>query len=269
MIADRDNNRIISSRRASDRLALPAAGDLRPGQQFAGPDDAFLSPDGRASSPTRSSPTRSRASLARGPGSWSTGTRTSRAAPPATSRTPTTRTCCRRLIQVADIINCRVVWSTGPRDRALDRASGRVHARSADAALQPNGDTPLPDGGVLVTEIGGWVDRSPPRPPAVVDQDADRLPVRRAAAPNGNVLVAGFNTPGTSTSSPPGESRLDLRAGLGPGRARPPVARGQLPNGMIAATDDWNHRVVLIDRAPSRSCGNTGIAVRRGRRPAF
>ena len=25
-----------------------------------------------------------------------------------------------------------------------------------------------------------------------------------------------------------------------------------LPNGMIAATDDWHHRVVLIDRATKR-----------------
>jgi hypothetical protein len=48
LIADRDNNRIIIV--TSDHRVVwtfPTAGDLASGQQFMGPDDAFLSPDGR------------------------------------------------------------------------------------------------------------------------------------------------------------------------------------------------------------------------------
>ena len=60
----------------------------------------------------------------------------------------------------------------------------------------PNGDTPLPDGGLLVTEIGGWIDRLGPsgnllwsiRSPVAYPSDAQLLP-------DGQVLVASFTTP--------------------------------------------------------------------------
>ncbi|MBV8998605.1 MAG: hypothetical protein JO304_06070, partial [Solirubrobacterales bacterium] len=48
MIADRDNNRIIivsPSKRIVWRF--PSPGALAPGQQFGGPDDAFITSDGR------------------------------------------------------------------------------------------------------------------------------------------------------------------------------------------------------------------------------
>ena len=45
LIADRDNNQIIIVSEEADRLALPSGG-LGRGQSFAGPDDAFLTPDG-------------------------------------------------------------------------------------------------------------------------------------------------------------------------------------------------------------------------------
>ena len=58
------------------------------------------------------------------------------------------------LISVADIINCRVLFldHAGHVVRSIGSAGNCSHdpPQSLDS---PKGDTPLPDGGVLVTEI--------------------------------------------------------------------------------------------------------------------
>jgi hypothetical protein len=101
---------------------------------------------------------------------------------------------------------------------------------------------------VLVTEIGGWIDRLDKsgkllytvRTPTTYPSDAQLLA-------NGDLLVAGFNTPGRVdeitphgrivwTYQPTGEWSLD----------RPSLAV-RWPNGMIAITDDWHHRVVVVN----------------------
>src|SRR4029078_6332626 len=113
----------------------------------------------------------------------------------------------------------------------------------------PNGATPLADGGVLVTEIGGWVDRISPagrlvysiRTPTTYPSDAQLLP-------NGNILVAGFNTPGrVDELTPAGRIVWTSAPSSGPGALDRPSLAVRWPNGMIAVTDDWHHRVGLID----------------------
>ena len=72
---------------------------------------------------------------------------------------------------------------------AIGTAGYCAHA-PPHALLQPNGDTPLPDGGILVTEIGGWIDRFDRarrlvwsiKAPTTYPSDAQLLP-------DGNVLV--------------------------------------------------------------------------------
>jgi hypothetical protein len=100
-------------------------------------------------------------------------------------------------IQVADIINCRILWLNRAERivRSLGSAGDCRH-RPPAAPSDPNRDTPLPDGGLLVTEIGGWVDRFDRsgrvwsiRTPTDYPSDAQLLP-------GGNVLVAAYNTPG-------------------------------------------------------------------------
>ena len=135
-------------------------------------------------------------------------------------------------VMVADIINCRVVWLNRRKHvvRSLGRAGNCTHDPPT-GLLQPNGDTPLPDGGVLVTEIGGWVDRFDRRgrlrwsikTPTDYPSDAQLLP-------DGNVLVAGFNTPGrVDVLTPKGKVIWTYERSSGRGRARPPVARRGLP----------------------------------------
>src|SRR5205085_10548896 len=92
--------------------------------------------------------------------------------------------------------------------------------------------------------------------------------------PNGNVLVAGFNTPGRiDIIRPSGSITWTYLRSSGSGALDQPSIALMLSNGMIAATDDWNHRVVVIDPKTKRIVwqyghdGNPGIAPGYLRKP--
>ena len=152
------------------------------------------------------------------------------------------------LTTVADIRNCRIVELR--RNRTVRRVLGGscVHDPPRGFA-SPNGDTPLPDGGLLVTEIGGWIDRLSPsgrlvwsvRTPFPYPSDAQLLP-------NGNVLVCGFTTPGRIVElTRSGRIAWSFGASSGRHRLDRPSLAIRLPNGLIAVNDDWRHRVILVD----------------------
>lgn len=158
-------------------------------------------------------------------------------------------------VQVADIINCRVLWLTPAKRivRSIGSVGNCTHAPPG-ALSDPNGDTSVPGGGVLVTEIGGWVDLLgrhgrllwSATTPTTYPSDAQLLP-------NGNVLVAGYTSPGrVDIIGPHGRVVWTYDPPSGPGSLDHPSLAVQLPNGRIAATDDFNHRVVLIDPASRR-----------------
>jgi hypothetical protein len=99
------------------------------------------------------------------------------------------------LTVVADIRNCRIVYL---RRSALVRTLGGSCFHDPPRGFSsPNGDTPLPGGGLLVTEIGGWIDRLAPsgrllwsiRSPVAYPSDAQLLR-------DGRVLVSSFTSPG-------------------------------------------------------------------------
>jgi hypothetical protein len=254
MIADRDNNRIIVVN-PSKRIVwrFPATGALRPGQVFAGPDDAFLSANRRDIITNEEfSDTIAVVTLARHPRiAWEYGHQDVQGSSPGYLAHPDDAYLLGNgEIQVADIINCRVLWLD--RAKRIVRSIGSAGDCTHDpprALLQPNGDTPLPDGGVMVTEIGGWIDRFSAsgkllwsiKSPTDYPSDAQLLP-------NGNVLVAGFVTPGRIDILTPG-GRIVWTYGppSGPRALDRPSLAVQLPTGSIAATDDWHHRVVVID----------------------
>ena len=165
---------------------------------------------------------------------------------------------------VADIRNCRIVQLR--RNGSVLRVLGGscVHDPPRGFA-SPNGDTPLSDGGILATEIGGWVDRLDRsgqlvwsvRTPFAYPSDAQLLP-------NGHILVCAFTTPGRVVEmTRAGRIVWSFGATSGTNRLDRPSLAIRLPNGLVAVNDDWRHRVVLVDPRTSRivwQYGHTDVA---------
>ena len=269
LIADRNNNRILvvsPSKRIVWRFPRP--GDLGRGQSFRDPDDAFFTPGYRGIS-TNEEFNQQIAEISLRPPRivWSYG----RAGVSGSGRgelsNPDDAYKLRNgQMLVSDIQNCRVLRIARSGAIAGEIGStGRCVHDPPRSLLAPNGATPLADGGVLVTEIGGYVDRIDARghllwsmrTPTSYPSDAQLLP-------SGNVLVAGFETPGRiDVLRPDGRVVWTYGPTSGSGELDRPSLAVRWSNGMIAVTDDWHHRVVVIDPKTKRivwQYGHLGVA---------
>lgn len=174
-------------------------------------------------------------------------------------------------ILVADAYNCRVLRI---RDHRIERQFGSGTCRHdpprSFGAL--NGDTPLQDGGMLLSEIPGhWVDDIGPNGEL---RAAIRAPLRYPSDPQpltgGRILVADYANPGAVIVIDH-TGRLLWRYGpaTGPGRLDHPSLAAALPNGDIAVNDDYRHRIVIIDPSTGRIVWQYGHTDRAGTGPGF
>jgi hypothetical protein len=154
-------------------------------------------------------------------------------------------------VTVADAKNCRLVFLNA--DFTYGGEVGTVHRCVHDIPTDlgyPNGDTPLADGNILISEIhGSWVDEITQAGGVVWSL---QLPIAYPSDPQqlgpDLYLVADYSKPGGlyeftregtivwSYTFPSGSPMLD----------HPSLAE-QLPNGLICVNDDYRHRVVIID----------------------
>ena len=130
----------------------------------------------------------------------------------------------------------------------------------------PNGDTPLPDGGLLVTEIGGWIDRLDAPTAASSGRSARRCrtPRTRSCFRTAACSWLRSTTPAEIVIvDRSGHVVLVVRRGERAGPAAKPSLAVRWPNGLIAANDDYNHRVIVIDPKTKRivwQYGHTGVS---------
>jgi hypothetical protein len=258
LIADRNNNRalIVSP---SKRVVWLATG-LR------GPDDAFFTPGYRSVITNEEfNDTLTELSLRGKRRIWTYGHAGVPGSSPGYLNTPDDAyRLADGMTVVADIRNCRIVYlrRSGAVARILGGNCGHDPPRGFDS---PNGDTPLPDGGLLVTEIGGWIDRLDARgnlvwsirSPVPYPSDAQLLP-------DGRVLVSSFSIPGRIVIVDRfGHVDWSFGTASGPDRLAKPSLAVRWPNGLIAANDDYNHRVIVIDPRTKKivwQYGRTGVA---------
>ncbi|MBV8256629.1 MAG: hypothetical protein JO073_02315 [Actinobacteria bacterium] len=168
---------------------------------------------------------------------------------------------------VADAYNCRILFIRAHRIvRQIGRAGVCVHdpPRTLGAV---NGDTPLPDGGVLVSEINGsWVDdfsatgalRWAVQAPVAYPSDPQPLP-------GGRILLADYSKPGAVVVMSR-RGRILWRYGptSGWGALDHPSLAMPLPNGDIAVNDDYKDRVVIVDPRTNRIVWQYGHAYVKG-----
>lgn len=168
---------------------------------------------------------------------------------------------------VADIKNCRILFISPAKRIVRQYGTTGVCAHNPPNYLgSPNGDTPVPDGSMLVTEItGSWVDDIGPNGKLRWSVQAPvRYPSDAQYLGHGRILLADY--------SPVGHVLIMNRAGKvlwkygptsGAGALEFPSLALMLPNGLIAVNDDARHRVVLIDPKTDRivwQYGHTDVA---------
>ncbi len=252
---------------------FPRPGDLLPGQHFRWPDDAFFAPDGHSivineeeahtvaivdysthrivwqyGVPERHGSARG---YLNGPDDaymWPDGS-----------------------IGVADIRNCRVIL-IDPASKSIKAQLGRtgvcLHRPPRTLSL-PNGDTPLADGNVLVTEIAGsWVSELGWDGRLIWSAHAPgiRYPSDAQMLPDGSVLLVDYSRPGQIViMSRDGKTVWRYAPRSGTAMLDHPSLAIELSNGLIAVNDDFRNRVLVIDPKTKQIVWQYGVTDRRGR----
>ena len=155
------------------------------------------------------------------------------------------------LVTVADAYNCRVLFIAPAQHRVV-----RQYGTSQSCRHNPpaelgavNGATPLPDGGMLVSEIpGNWIDdishngvlRWAVQAPVSYPSDPQLLSRNR-------ILLADYASPGhVLIMTRTGHVLWRYGPTSGPGELNHPSLALQIAPGLIAINDDYRDRVVLV-----------------------
>ena len=174
------------------------------------------------------------------------------------------------IVTVADASNNRILFIDPATNKIVGQIGNGVDAHVPGVSIAyPNGDTPLPDGNVLVSEIhGSWIDEYTPAGKLVwsVQMKTVNYPSDPQQLGPNLYLMTDYN--------PPGEGRIlefdrqgtilwRYDATSGDGMLKRPSLAERLPNGLIMVNDDYRDRVVVID--PRTNCivwqyGLTGVA---------
>jgi hypothetical protein len=275
LIADRGNNRIlVVSPKHRIVFRFPTPADLAAGRRLFFNDDTFVEPGGRGLIANEEEnhaivevgiADHSLRVLFGHPGHVGAG-RTHLNTPDDAYTLPDGS------FTVADAYNCRILFIRGQQIiRQYGRAGTCRHAPPRYLGAV-NGDTPTPDGGVMISEIPGhWVDKIGPdgrlqfAVQAPVSYPSDPQPL-----PGGRILLADYASPGAILiMDQQGRTLWRYAPKQGFGRLDHPSLAMPLPNGNIAVNDDFRHRVVVIDPRSNRIVWQYGHTDHTGTRYGF
>jgi putative pyrroloquinoline-quinone binding quinoprotein/Kelch motif protein len=166
-------------------------------------------------------------------------------------------------VTVADAQNCRVLVINANRTVAHQIGTDGVCVHHPLASMgSPNGDTPLADGNLLISEINGsWVSEYTPSGRLVWTV---QLPISYPSDPQqlgpDRYLIADYASPGQILEfDREGKILYRYRAASGPGMLNHPSLAELLPSGVFMANDDYNDRMVAIDPATGALVWQYGI----------
>jgi len=178
-------------------------------------------------------------------------------------------------VSVADPYNCRVLIINPKTDVVVHQigTTGACAHRPPTEMTAPNGDTPLANGDVLVSEIGGsWIDEYTPSghvvwsvqlPTVSYVSDPQQLGPDR-------YLVADYASPGAFVEfNRAGQVLYRFGPTSGPGQLNYPSLVERLPSGVLMANDDHNDRIVAIDPTTNAEVWQYGVTGRGGTGPGY
>ncbi|MFN8217784.1 MAG: PQQ-binding-like beta-propeller repeat protein [Solirubrobacterales bacterium] len=174
-------------------------------------------------------------------------------------------------VTVADAQNCRVL-RISPGKRVLHTfgdPSGCFHEPPGYLG-SPNGDTPLANGDMLISEVNGsYIDEITPQGKVVWSV---QLPISYPSDPQqlgrDRYLVVDYANPGGIYKfDRAGHLLWSYRPESGPGRLNHPSLAERLPGGDIAVNDDYRNRVVIIDPRTRKIVWQYGVTGHPGTGP--
>ncbi|HWW89152.1 MAG TPA: hypothetical protein VNY35_00060 [Solirubrobacteraceae bacterium] len=253
LIADRGNNRIlVVDPRGRIVFLYPSQADLQAGRQLFYNDDTFVEPGGQALIANEED---NHAIVQVGLADHSLkvlfGHPRELGADETHLNTPDDAyTLPDGSFTVADAYNCRILFIKGGRIVHQYGSSGVCRHEPPRYLGAVNGDTPVPGGGVMISEIpGNWIDEIGPEGKLVF---AVRAPVSYPSdpqpLPGGRILLADYASPGhVLIIDHAGRVLWRYGPSQGYGRMDHPSLAMPLPNGNVAVNDDFRHRVLVID----------------------
>jgi len=173
---------------------------------------------------------------------------------------------------VADAGSCRVLIISSRSKRVvhqIGRAGRCVHNPPASIG-SPNGDTPLKNGNVLVSEIqGSWIDEFTPSGRLVWSV---RLPIGYPSDPQqlgpDRYLIADYEHPGAIVEfNRRGRILYRYQPASGTGLLDHPSLVELLPSGVFMVNDDYNDRMAAIDPATRALVWQYGVTGQPGTAP--
>lgn len=274
LIADRGNNRLLLVDAGKRVLwSYPSASRPAPPGGFYFPDDAFFARSGtEIISNEEDNNAIVQIAFPSGQLLWSYGhPKVAGSAPGYLNQPDDAYLLADGQVAVADAKNCRVlIIDSNGRPASQIGTTGDCAHDPPRALGYPNGDTPLANGDLLISEIDGsyvseytragrwrWSVKLPIAYPSDPQQlDPDRYLVADYADPGG---LYEFDRAGHILWS--------YHPQHGPGMLDHPSLAERLPNGLIAVNDDYRDRVVLIDPATKRIVWQYGATDRPGTGP--
>jgi hypothetical protein len=274
LIADRGNNRLLLVDAARHVLwRYPAAGAPAPPGGFYFPDDAFFIRHGTAViSNQEGNDTIVEIAFPSGRVRWRYGHPRVAGSRPGYLYQPDDAYLLRDgRVVVADAKNCRILL-IGPHGTTQIGTTRHCVHDPPRSLGSPNGDTPLANGNLLISEArGSWIDEVTPKGRLVWSV---HLPIAYPSDPQqlGPDLyqVADYARPGGVVEfTREGRIVWLYRPRGGAAMLDHPSLAERLPGGLICANDDYRHRVVVIDPATRRIVWQYGHTDRTGTAPGM
>ena len=274
LIADRGNNRLLLMNAAMRVVwRYPSPGLPADPLRFYFPDDAFFIDHGTAIiSNQEQNETIIKLAYPSGKIIWSFGHPGRSGTAPGYLNEPDDAYLLKNgQVTVADAQNCRVLVINADRTIAHQIGTDGVCVHHPPASMgSPNGDTPLADGNLLVSEINGsWVSEYTPAGKLVWTV---QLPISYPSDPQqlgpDRYLIADYASPGQILEfNRAGRILYRYRAVSGPGMLNHPSLTELLPSGVFMANDDYNDRMVAIDPVTGALVWQYGVTGKPGTAP--